>query len=67
MTDRGGCGGGARGGAGVATQRDAKWDKSDNPDVRKACQASIDYGRNRLPALTCGEDINRCTSRCGGS
>jgi len=53
-------------GAGVATQRDAKCEKIDNPDLRKACQASSDYCRNRLPALTCGEDRNRCISRCGG-
>ena len=67
MTSRTGFGSGDSCGAGVATQRDAKCDKIDNPDLRKSCQASSDYCRNRLPALTCGEDINRCTSRCGGS
>ncbi len=67
MTSRTGFGSGDSCGAGVATQRDAKCDKIDNPDLRKSCQASSDYCRNRLPALTCGEDNNRCTSRCGGS
>ncbi len=67
MTSRTGFGSGDSCGAGVATQRDAKCDKIDNPDLRKSCQASSDYCRNRLPALTCGEDNNRCTSGCGGS
>lgn len=52
-------------GAGVATQRDARCDKIDNPDLRRSCQASADYCRNRLPALTCGEDRGRCMSGCG--
>ncbi len=53
-------------GAGVATQRDTRCDTIDNPDLRKRCQASADYCRNRLPALTCGENRSRCVSRCGG-
>jgi hypothetical protein len=66
MASRTGFGSGDSCGAGVANQRDAKCDRIDNPDLRKSCQASSDYCRNRLPALTCGEDDNRCTSRCGG-
>lgn len=53
-------------GAGVATQRDGRCDKIDNPELRRSCQASTDYCRNRLPALGCGEDRDRCMSRCGG-
>lgn len=52
-------------GTGVATRRDSRCDKIDNPDLRKSCQASADYCRNRLPALSCGEDRGRCMSSCG--
>ncbi|MEG2805224.1 hypothetical protein [Stenotrophomonas sp.] len=66
MASRTGFGSSDSCGTGVATQRDTRCDKIDNPDLRKSCQASADYCRNRLPALTCGEDRGRCMSGCGG-
>ncbi len=53
-------------GTGVATQRDGRCDKIDNPELRRSCQASADFCRNRSPALRCGEERDRCVSRCGG-
>lgn len=53
-------------GTGVATQRDGRCDKIENPELRRSCQASADFCRNRSPALRCGEERDRCVSRCGG-
>lgn len=53
-------------GTGVATRRDGRCDKIDNPELRRSCQASADFCRNRSPALRCGEARDRCVSRCGG-
>jgi hypothetical protein len=66
MTRRSGFGSGDNCGTGVATQRDARCEKLDNPELRRSCEASADYCRNRLPALTCGENRSRCMATCGG-
>jgi hypothetical protein len=65
MTRRPGFGSGDSCGTGVATQRDARCEKIDNPELRRSCEASADYCRNRLPALTCGENRSRCMDTCG--
>lgn len=52
-------------GTGVATRRDAQCGRIDNPELRRSCEASADFCRNRLPALGCGEDRDRCMLRCG--
>lgn len=52
-------------GTGVATQRDGKCDRIVDADLRRSCQASADYCRNRSPALRCGEERDQCMRRCG--
>lgn len=66
MTSRSGFGSGGSVGTGVATQRHARCDKRDNPALRRSCQASAHYCRNRLPGLTCGANRSRCMDSCGG-
>ncbi|SFR79821.1 hypothetical protein SAMN04487782_0520 [Stenotrophomonas maltophilia] len=51
---------------GSASQWGGNCEEIQDRDLRRSCQASMDFCRNRLPDIKCGEIRDRCLSACGG-